>query len=383
MFEILLILICLRPLISSLTFPYADFLYSYTLLIFLVIWLIYNGVSTKKIQAIKYPFGLFCLALIVSIIFSSNKLNSLQEIYKYITALFLFLITFSLAPGKKRRLIQTIIFTGFIISLLAIYQYFFGFKHILEYITHNNISSPFILDYIGRKRIFFPFVTPNTLASYLIMIIPLTLTDKRNFWFIIPLSFALLLTQSLGALLSIFLGLIIYFYLVDKLNKRKVVFFFLGLIIIIGAIFIMRTATQKQHIQPIFSTIMRLNYWKDTLKIIKASPLTGVGLGNFNLAQSRYAHNSYLQIWAEMGILGIISFIWLISSVFKSVFNSIKTSPHKKQIIVLVTSAVIFLIHNLIDFSLFLPEVALIWWVILGLLHKTQSLKSMTPSSDF
>ena len=367
MFEILLILIFARPFISSLAFPYADFLYSYTLLIFLIIWLIYNGISTKKLQAIKYPFGLFCLALIVSIIFSSNKLNSLSEIYKYATVILLFLIVTSLSPENKIRAIRTIILAGFIISLLAIYQYFFGFKHTLEYLTRNNLATPFMLDYIASKRIFFPFITPNTLASYLIMIIPLTLTDKRNFWFVIPLSFALLLTQSLGALLSIFLGLIIYFYLVDKLNKRKVVFFFLGLIIIIGAIFIMRTAAQKQHIQPIFSITMRLNYWKDTLRIIKASPLTGVGLGNFNLAQSRYAHNSYLQIWAEMGILGIIAFIWLIGSVFKSVFNSMKTSPNKNQIIVLITGAVIFLIHNLIDFSFFLPEVALIWWVILGL----------------
>jgi len=367
-----------------LAFPYVNLIYSTGLLVFLSVWFFYKkGLSIRKIHTVKYPLILFCLALIISIAFSINKFNSLSEIYKYATAIILFLIVASLSFENKTRIIRIIIFAGFIISLLAIYQYFFGFKHILEYALHNNISSPFILDYIGRKRIFFPFVTPNTLASYLIMIIALTLTDKRNFWFVIPLSFALLLTKSLGGLLSIFLGLIIYFYLRDKLNKRKVVFFFLGLLIIIGVIFIMRTAAQKQHIQPIFSTIMRLNYWKDTLRIIKAWSLTGVGLGNFNLAQSRYAHNSYLQIWAEMGILGIISFLWLAIAVFRSGFETLKVSLSRKQTAGLMTASAVFLIHNLIDFSFFLPEVALIWWVILGLLHKTQSIKSMTPSKDF
>ena len=63
---------------------------------------------------------------------------------------------------------------------------------------------------------------------------------------------------------------------------------------------------------------MRLNYWADSLKIIKVYPWTGTGLGNFNLTYARYAHNSYLQIWAEMGILGIIAFLWLIITVLKS-----------------------------------------------------------------
>jgi len=365
----LLILIFIRPFISSLAFPYLNSIHSLILLVFLFIWIIVKGLPLEKIKPLKYPLMFLVLALIISVVFSYNKIVSIRELYKYITAIVLLLISISLSYKDKIRIIQGIALAGFIIALLAIYQYFFGFKHILDYIAKTKITDSFALDYISRRRVFFPFVTPNTLGGYLAMIIPLTLTDKNRVWFIIPIFFALLLTKSLGALLSIFLGLVIYFYLRGNLEKRGIIFLF-GLLVIIGLIFITRTATQKQHIQPIFSAVMRLNYWKETLKIIRTAPLTGVGLGNFNLIQSRYAHNSYLQVWAEMGILGIASFLWLIVMVFKSALKNIKDSPNKPQIFSLITASSVFLIHNFVDFSFFLPEVALIWWAILGLTSK-------------
>ncbi len=368
MFQILLSLIFIRPFISSLAFPYLNYIHSALVLIFLITWLTLHGTPLNKIKPLKYPLILFCLALIISLVFSSNKINSFKELYKYINGLCLFLTAASLSYNDKIKVIRAIVFSGFIISLLAIYQYFFGFRHILDYISKEGITNPFTLDYIQRKRAFFPFVTPNILGGYLAMIIPLAFTHKNKIWLIISISFALLLTQSLGVFLSLFLALSLYFYSESGLDKRRIILLF-GLSAIIGVFFILRSLTYKQHLQPIFSTTMRLGYWKDTLEMINASPLTGVGIGNFNLIQSRYAHNSYLQIWAEMGILGIVSILWLIVAVFKSLFKNIGKPPDKKLITGLIIANVVFLIHNFIDFSFFLPEVSLIWWVLLGLLY--------------
>lgn len=365
----LVILIFIRPFISSLAFPYLNLIYSLILLGFLFIWIIIKGLPLEKIKPLKYPLMLFILALIISVTFSYNKIISIKELYKYITAILLLLISISLSYQDKIWIVRCIVLSGFIIALLAIYQYFWGFEHLLGYIEKGRISDSFTLDYINRKRVFFPFVTPNTLGGYLAMIIPLTLIHKYRIWFIIPLSFALLLTKSLGALLSIFIGLGVYLYLQGKL-KKKGALLLIGLVAIIGLVFILRQATTKEHVLPAFSLTMRLNYWQDTLKIIKTTPLSGVGLGNFNLEASRYAHNSYLQIWAEMGILGIASFLWLIIAVFKSSLKKIKDSPNKQQIAGLIAANAVFLIHNLVDFGFFLPEVALIWWVILGLSSK-------------
>jgi putative inorganic carbon (HCO3(-)) transporter len=301
------------------------------------------------------------------VVFSINRLNSFKEIYKYITGLLLFLAASSLTYKDKMRVINTIVYAGFIISLLAVYQYFFGFRHLLNYATKTNITDSFTLDYIASRRVYFPFVTPNTLAGYLAMLIPLALLHKKKIYFIITLSFALLLTKSLGALLSLFLALLIYFFLQGKFEKRKVVLF-LTLIVIISSTFIIRSTGQKPHLKPAFSTVMRLNYWKDALKIIKTAPFAGVGLGNFNLPQSRYAHNSYLQIWAETGILGIVSFLWLIVIVFAFLLQKIKSITDRKHAAGLITAAVVFLIHNFFDFTFFLPEIANLWWLVLGII---------------
>lgn len=373
-----LTLIFIRPFISSFAFPYLNLVYSGILLGFLIFWLTHKGIPLEKIGTSKFPLLLFLLALSISIIFSTDRTNSLKELYKYVSGILMFLVAISLTYEGKIRVIKTIILAGFLISLLAVYQYLFGFRHIVDYLTKNHIASSFALDYIQRKRVFFPFVTPNTLGGYLAMIMPLILAlwDKQkkiffnpSFFVLILVSLALLLTKSLGALLSIFLGLVIYFYLQGALDKKRLAIM-AGFLITIGLVFFLRQTATKQHILPSFSLIMRLNYWGNTLRIIKAMPLTGVGLGNFNLASARYAHNSYLQIWAEMGTLGIISILWLIIAVFKSAVQSIRSSPDRKLIAGLITANAVFLIHNLVDFSFFLPEVALVWWVILGLSSK-------------
>lgn len=367
MLAIFLILIFLRPFISSLAFPYLNLFYSALLLSFMIIWLISKKTSLNKFKTLRYSLISFSLAVIISLIFSIDKLNSFTELYKYISGLSLFLIVANLAYEDKMRIIRTVILSGFIISLLAIYQFIFGFQHILDYITKQRISDPFVLDYISRKRAFLPFVTPNILAGYLIMAIPLTLVNKKELWLTAPLFTALLLTKSLGALLSLCSALGIYFYLQGRFKRRNILLL-LGILVITGLVFITRSVNQKQHLQPVFSTLMRLNYWKEALRIIKTAPLTGIGIGNFNLPHSRYAHNSYLQIWAEMGILGIISIFWLTVAIFKTAIKNIEIYPDKKLAAGLIAANGAFLIHNLIDFSFFLPEISFIWWVILGLI---------------
>lgn len=368
MLDILLTFIFIRPFVSTLAFPYLNLLYSAALMVFIIFWISRRGIPTDKIPAIKYPVLLFACALLVSTAFSSDRLNSVSELYKYVTAISLFLIVASLAAEAKAFLVRIICWSGLVASLLAIHQYFFGFKHVLTYMDRLRIMYPFAFEYIARKRVYVPFVTPNLLGGYLAMITPLIMMNKKSrAWFLVPVISALLLTKSLGATFSLFLGLTFYFYLRAKTGKKNIVL--LGILLsTFIAIFIARSSTAVQHISPAFSAFMRFNYWKDTLGIIRDNFLTGVGPGNFNLAFARYAHNSYLQVWAEMGLLGIVSFLWLVAALFKSALKENRQPADKAQLACLATSSAIFLIHNLVDFAFFLPEISLIWWVILGLL---------------
>jgi O-antigen ligase len=367
MLFILLILIFVRPFISSLAFPYENFIYSEALLTFLVIWIIRKRPQFRDAYPVKYAIVAFILAVFISVIFSKDKPESLKELYKYMSGALLFIAVSSLSPLEKNRVISCILAAGLLICASAIYQYFFGFQRLLKNAAQQGTFDLFALDYIGSRRPFFPFVTPNILAGYLAMIIPLAFNNKRQIWLVLLMLAALLLTKSLGALLSIFLALAVYFYLRGNFRKKRLAFL-AGILIITAVIFVLRSAVPKQYIRPLFSVTMRLNYWRDALRIISAHPFVGVGLGNFNLAYSRYAHNSYLQIWAETGILGIVSFLWLAIAAIKIGLKNLKDSPHKINIACLISAAAAFLAHNCVDFSFFLPEISLIWWAILGML---------------
>jgi len=367
MLLILLIAIFIRPFISTPAFPYLNFIYSTGLLIFLAIFVIYKKLSFSKLRALIYPVILFISALLVSLIFSQNKISSLAELYKYITGLLLFLAAASLSKDDKASAIQTIVLTGLAVSLLAIYQYFLGFSHVSDYLANNRLWFPFASDYLDRRRVFLPFLTPGVLGGYLAMVIPLFLINKNRIWLILPVFLALFLTGSLGAFLSLFCALIIYFYLEGKLKKSKIIIL-TGLLIAIIIIFVHRSAARIEHIRPFFSTAARLNYWKEALGIIQAHPFTGVGLGNFNLKASRYAHNSYLQIWAEMGVLGLFAFVWIAYTVLKSCVKNLAQLPYKRGGACLLIASLVFLMHNFLDFTFFLPEVVFVWWVILGLI---------------
>ncbi len=369
---LLLILIFIRPFISSLAYPWANSVYSFALITILLFWLIRNNIPHERLKKLSLPIISFALALVISSYFSINKIKSAAELYKYLSGILLVIALPSLTEKSRKRFIVSILACGVIISILAIYQYFIGFSHLRNFIDTQNITTPFVLDYLRQKRVFFPFVTPGTLAGYLTMVAPLILLYKRRIWLSIPLLCALLLTKSLGAFISLFLAALVYVLLKNDFKKMRGIFL-LGLALFIPLVFFMRIASGKVHLSPLFSLFMRINYWHDTIEIIKMHPLLGVGLGNFNLTYSRYAHNSFLQFWAEAGLLGIALLFWLVYAILTSSINKIKNLADDKVSLVLITCLAAFVFHNLWDFSFFLPEVSLIWWAILGLLSKPKS----------
>jgi len=366
---LLLILIFIRPFISSLAYPWANAVYSSALIVILLSWFIRNRSSDEKLKALCLPIISFTLALVISSYFSVNQIKSAAELYKYLSGILLILVLPNLTEKTRQRYIGTILTSGIIISILALYQYFIGFSHLRNFINSQNITTPFVLDCLRQKRVFLPFITPGILASYLIMVAPLVLLYKRKIWLALPLFCALLFTESLGACIGLFLAALVYVFLKKDFKKSKVILL-LGLILFIPLVFFMRSVSGKEHLGPLFSVFMRMSYWHDTMEIIKMHPFLGVGLGNFHLAYSRYAHNSFLQFWAEAGLLGVAALFWFIYAILKNSINKIKHLADDQEALVLFTCLTAFIFQNLWDFSFFLPEVSLIWWAILGLLSK-------------
>jgi len=73
----------------------------------------------------------------------------------------------------------------------------------------------------------------------------------------------------------------------------------------------------------------RLILWKGALRMFKDHPIFGVGFGAFHLLSLEYlagegfrikkvAHNIYMQILAEMGVIGIVAFLSILVLAFRS-----------------------------------------------------------------
>jgi len=320
-----------------------------------------------EFKQFKMPVSLLLGALAVSVIFSANKPASFFELYKYLCGLLLFFFAASLGREEQSLALKTITLCACVIGGLAIYQYFFGFNHLLNYLTQNQHTAPFALDYIERRRVFFPFVTPNVLAGYLIMVTPLFfINNTQKKWCVALPCFAFLLTKSMGAFLSLLAVLSPYIY--RKWQAQRRYFFSLCILLaLIGISFYLRTKTAYYHSQPGFSVYMRLGYWENTLSLIRTHLLVGIGPGTFKIPGSLYAHNSYLQFLAETGIFGLFSLLWLVTVIIKENVRSLRERINPTQASLFLMANAAFLVHNIVDFTFFLPEVALIWWVIAGL----------------
>ncbi len=105
--------------------------------------------------------------------------------------------------------------------------------------------------------------------------------------------------------------------------------------------------------------------WKDTLSMIAAHPVAGVGLGAYGTAYPfyshadgsmilNYAHNDYLQLLAEAGILGAALGVWFAFGLFREIARGLRAEDARLRALVLGAGAGCFsiLIHSLFDFNL-------------------------------
>ncbi len=125
----------------------------------------------------------------------------------------------------------------------------------------------------------------------------------------------------------------------------------------------------------------RIAIWRDAWKMIKTNPLWGQGLGTFQWTfpafetvdpdiPAKYAHNDYLQLIAEIGIVGLGLLLWAFGLAW---LRAVQTFRHSEDAlargIALGTMGALTAIglQELTDFGLYIPGVAVLVSLILGL----------------
>ena len=120
--------------------------------------------------------------------------------------------------------------------------------------------------------------------------------------------------------------------------------------------------------------------WSGTLTMIRAHPVLGVGLGAFETVYPIYgrgdgnkliqfAHNDYLQVLADGGIVAAALAVWFIIVTFRGFVRGLKLRDPLLRALALGAGAGMFaiLVHSLFDFNLQLPSNALLFLVLVAM----------------
>jgi len=228
------------------------------------------------------------------------------------------------------------------------------------------------------KRVASTFSQPNILGAYIILFLPFVLLllfkYKSPIYFLVSIvsSIALAFSFSRGAVAGFIIAMALFF----KQNKKtlKLLLFFIVILLII-------LTWQLSTISPVIWEAVsfkdRVEISKGSLNLIKENPLFGIGLGTFRISNNleigaetdiHHAHNIYLQIAVERGLITLFAFLALLFVFYK---ESLTTQVNEKYLC-LVKGALLIgitavLIHGLVDYPFYSQRIALLFWMVLGI----------------
>lgn len=317
-----------------------------------------TGLKIKKELII--PIFIYWFVNAISIFSSSFPLRSLEELLNITEYMIIALIVMeSFCDAKKIEILsKVIIFTAFAISIDGIFQLIIG---------HDLLRWKTPLEIDGTPRLTASFNHPNNLGAFLSMTIPIGISlifFKKGQKYILLLPFILFViawTFSRGAWVSLTISMVVFSILKD----RRVGW----VMIIVFIIFVFAMPDPIIHrLKEVFNiknvtTQTRFELWESAWQIYIQKPLVGNGLKTFScLMEKGYVHNCYLQILVETGILGLLSFIYLLITFFSKTLSVAKNTLQIGLGCALLTSA----IHSIGDTNLYSIPIATFFWFVLG-----------------
>jgi O-antigen ligase len=314
---------------------------------------------------------------------------------------FLIAVNFFSNRARLSGLATFLVIYGLAMALFGIVQYF-SWNGRFFWLRPTEVTTPF-----G------PFANHNHFAGYmeLLIPIPIALTITRAvrtelrvlFGFAaIVMGIAAVLSLSRGGIISIAAGMLFLLVMGLRLPRQRrkaaaktgfpslasqtavvvaIVAVISAGVLWIGADPVINRVTQGQPTdagapkETFYSS--RGWVWRDTFTMIRSNPLLGVGLGAYETAFSIYtksdgslrvpqAHNDYLQVVADCGVVGGAIAIWFIVLMFRAVSRGARSVDPLYSGLAIGTGAGIFamLVHSLFDFNLQLPSNALLFLLL-------------------
>ena len=311
-------------------------------------------------------------------------------------------LVFTDTPKRLRLLVRTITVFGFFLAIFGLTQSF------------TSPDKVYWIRDMPQSQAFGPFINRHHFAGYmeLALALPLALVftgsieREKKFIYLFAaglMAVALIMTNSRGGLISLCAELL---FLVATMGLRRrhkhkkreseehkpriksaamkaglalalVVALFGGVVLLGGEEALTRMVGSVNTDDP---TTGRAHFWSVTIDIIKHHPWVGTGLGAFGVVYTGYdsrngmyrleqAHNDYLQVLSDGGILGAVLGLFFVVSLFRMGFARRESRDDFRRGVATGALAGCFavLVHSFFDFTLHTPANALLFLVLAAL----------------
>jgi O-antigen ligase len=319
-------------------------------------------------------------------------LVQLSTLLIYFAATLVFVDT----PHRLQLLVRTITVFGFLLAILGLTQSFTSPTKVYWFRELNQSSA------------FGPFINRHHFAGYMELTIALPLgllfagavdKEKRIIYLFVAglMGVALVMTASRGGIISLvaeifFLMIVTAIWRKPSERRRRkkhrvkfvlgrlgmtgalLVALFLGVVLLGGEFSINRLIDSVNTNDP---TTGRAHFWAVTLDIIKAHPYLGTGLGAFGVIYTKYdsrnglyrleqAHNDYLQVLSDAGIIGaVLAFSFVALLFWKAIVRAHSRDDFRRGVALAALSGCFaVLVHSFFDFTLHTTSNALLFLVL-------------------
>src|ERR1043165_4258794 len=321
-------------------------------------------------------------------------LVQLASLFIYFAATLVFVDT----PHRLRVLVRTIMVFGFLLAIFGLTQSF------------TSPTKVYWIRELNQSTAFGPFINRHHFAGYMELTIALPLgllfagavdKEKRIIYLFVAglMGVALVMTASRGGVISLvaevlFLVVVTAIWrrpserrrrgktahrlkrVAGRLGMAGALLFglFLGVILLGGEFSINRFIDSVNTDDP---TTGRAHFWAVTVDIIKAHPFLGTGLGAFGVIYTRYdsrnglfrleqAHNDYLQIISDTGLLGALLAFCFVILLFRYAYRRTKSRDVFRRGVALSAIGGCFavLVHSMFDFTLHTTSNALLFLIL-------------------
>jgi O-antigen ligase len=303
-------------------------------------------------------------------------------------------------PHRLRIIVRTIAIFGFVLAIFGMTQSF------------TSPNRVYWVRELAQSTAFGPFINRHHFAGYmeLTLAIPLGLLfsgaiegEKKLLYIfaVVMMGIALILTNSRGGIVSL-IAEVFFLVVIAGIGKRHretepdekqrrarsgIVRAALALALVIGilgaTVFFGGEQSLSRFVGSVNTddpTTGRAHFWSVTLDIIHAHPFIGTGLGAFGVVYTRYdsrnglyrleqAHNDYLQVLSDAGIVGAALGLFFIIALFRMGFARRETGDEFRRGVATGALAGCFavLVHSFFDFTLHTTSNALLFLVLAAL----------------